>query len=89
MHKTTNVLESMAKSVHPRAKASIREITGAESKKEARKAIEVCTSEFGAKWPGSRQAGLAMIYKLMEAAEGRWRKHGTFHCHLRARTADV
>ncbi len=26
------------------------------------------------KGPGSRQAGLAMIYKLMEAAEGRWRK---------------
>jgi hypothetical protein len=30
----------MAKSVHPRAKASIREITGTESKKEARRAIE-------------------------------------------------
>lgn len=26
------------------------------------------------KGPGSREAGLAMIYKLMEAAEGRWRK---------------
>ncbi len=26
------------------------------------------------KGPGSRQAGLAMIFKLMEAAEGRWRK---------------
>ena len=26
------------------------------------------------KGPGSRAAGLAMIYKLMEAAEGRWRK---------------
>jgi putative transposase len=26
------------------------------------------------KRPGSRQAGLAMIFKLMEAAEGRWRK---------------
>ncbi len=26
------------------------------------------------KGPGSRQAGLAMIYKLIEAAEGRWRK---------------
>jgi hypothetical protein len=40
VHKTTNVLESMAKSVHPRAKASIREITGTESKKEVRRAIE-------------------------------------------------
>ena len=26
------------------------------------------------KGPGSRQAGLGMIFKLMEAAEGRWRK---------------
>ena len=26
------------------------------------------------KGPGSRQAGLAMIFKLVEAAEGRWRK---------------
>jgi hypothetical protein len=26
------------------------------------------------KGPGSRAAGLAMIFKLMEAAEGRWRK---------------
>jgi putative transposase len=26
------------------------------------------------KGPGSREAGLAMIHKLLEAAEGRWRK---------------
>ncbi len=26
------------------------------------------------KGPGSREAGVAMIYKLLEAAEGRWRK---------------
>lgn len=26
------------------------------------------------KGPGSRKAGLAMIFKLMEAAQGRWRK---------------
>jgi hypothetical protein len=26
------------------------------------------------KGPGSREAGLAMIFKLMEVAEGRWRK---------------
>ena len=26
------------------------------------------------KGPGSREAGLAMTFKLMEAAEGRWRK---------------
>jgi transposase-like protein len=124
VHKTSNVLDSMPKSVHPRAKAALREITEAENKKEAEKAIEEFAGEFSAKWPkavakivddkealltfydypaehwrhlrttnpiesvfapirartditkgpGSRQAGLAMIYKLMEAAEGRWRK---------------
>ena len=31
------------------------------------------------KGPGSRQAGLAMIYKLMEAAEGRWRRLNGHH----------
>ncbi|MGF1471641.1 MAG: IS256 family transposase [Rubrobacteraceae bacterium] len=124
VHKTGNVLASMPKSIHSRAKAAIKEITEAENKKEAGKAIEEFADEFGAKWPkalakitddreallafydypaehwrhlrttnpiesvfapvrartditkgpGSRQAGLAMIFKLMEAAEGRWRK---------------
>jgi transposase-like protein len=124
VHKTSNVLDSMPKSVHSRAKAAIREITEAENKKEAEKAIEAFAGEFSAKWPravskivderetlltfydypaehwrhlrttnpiesvfapvrartditkgpGSRRAGLAMIFKLMEAAEGRWRK---------------
>ena len=31
------------------------------------------------KGPGSRQAGLAMIFKLMEAAEGRWRRLNGHH----------
>jgi transposase-like protein len=124
VHKTMNVLDSMPKSVHSRAKVAIKEITEAEDKKEAGKAIKEFADEFGAKWPkavskivddkeallafydypaqhwrhlrtsnpiesvfspvrartditkgpGSRQAGLAMIFKLMEAAEGRWRK---------------
>jgi putative transposase len=124
VHKSRNVLDSMPKSVHSRAKAAIKEITCAENKKGAIKAIEAFAEEFGAKWPkaiekitedeealltfydypaehwrhlrttnpvesvfapvkarteitkgpGSRQAGLAMIYKLIEAAEGRWRK---------------
>jgi len=26
------------------------------------------------KGPGSREAGVAMIYKLLEAAEGKWRR---------------
>ncbi len=121
VHKTRNVLDSMPKSVHRRAKAAIGEITCAENKEEARKAVEAFVGEFGVKWPkavkkitsereallafydypaehwvhlrtsnpiesvfapvrartevtkgpGSRQAGLAMIFKLMEAAEGR------------------
>lgn len=124
VHKTKNVLDSMPRSVHSRAKRAIKEITEAENKKEAESAIEEFAGEFGAKWPkavakitsekdallafydypaehwrhlrttnpiesvfapvrartditkgpGSRQAGLAMIFKLMEAAEGRWRK---------------
>jgi transposase-like protein len=129
VHKTSNVLDSMPKSVHSRAKAAIREITGAENKKEAIKATEEFAAEFGAKWPkavakivdekealltfydypaehwrhlrtsnpiesvfspvrartdvtkgpGSRQAGLAMIFKLMEAAQGRWRRLNGHH----------
>src|SRR5215208_2839820 len=31
------------------------------------------------KGPGSREAGLAMIYKLLESAEGRWRKLNGHH----------
>jgi putative transposase len=124
VHKTSNVLDYMPKSVHGRAKAAIKEITEAEDKKHAEGAIEEFASEFGAKWPkavskivedkdalltfydypalhwrhlrttnpiesvfapvrartditkgpGSREAGLSMIYKLIEVAEGRWRK---------------
>lgn len=127
VHKTGNVLDSMPKSpksIHSRAKAAIKEITEAEDKKHAEKAIETFAGEFGVKWPkavakivdekealltfydypaehwrhprttnpiesvfapvrartditkgpGSRQAGLVMIFKLVEAAEGRWRK---------------
>jgi transposase-like protein len=119
----------MPKSVHYRAKAAIKEITSAENRREAEKAIEEFAGEFGVKWPkavekitsekevlltfydypaehwvhlrtsnpiesvfstvrartnvtkgpGSRQAGLAMIFKLMEAAEGRWRRLNGHH----------
>ncbi len=124
VHKTSNVLDSLPKSVHKRAKKAIHESTCAENKKEAAHAIEAFTSEFGTKWPkavakitqekellltfyefpaehwvhlrttnpiestfapvrartdvtkgpGSRAAGVAMIFKLPEAAEGRWRR---------------
>ncbi len=124
VHKTVNILDSIPKSVHSRAKRAIKEITEAEDKSHAKEAIGAFADEFGAKWPkaaakieddkealltfydypaehwrhlrttnpiesvfapvrartdvtkgpGSRQAGMAMIYKLMEAAQGRWRK---------------
>ena len=124
VHKTANVLDALPKSVHGRAKKAIHEITEAENKAEAKKAIREFAEEFGVKWPkanekivcdeeallayydfpaehwrhlrttnpiespfatvrartditkgpGSRAAGVAMIFKLMEAAEGRWRK---------------
>jgi transposase-like protein len=124
VHKTLNSLDCLPKSVHGRAKAALKEITHAENRKEATKAVEAFAAEFGAKWPkavsrivddkealltyydypaehwrhlrttnpiesvfapvrartditkgpGSREAGLALIFKLMEAAQGRWRK---------------
>jgi putative transposase len=129
VHKTMNVLDSLPKSVHRRAKSAIHEITQAENKTEAARAIEAFAGEFGAKWPkavskiveekeqllafyefpaehwrhlrttnpiestfaavrartdltkgpGSREAGVAMIYKLLEAAEGRWRRLNGSH----------
>jgi putative transposase len=129
VHKTKNVLNCMPKSVHGRAKKAIHEITEAENKAEAKKAIKGFAGEFGVKWPkaaakitedeeallafydypkehwvhlrttnpiestfapvrariditkgpGSRKAGLAMIFKLMEAAEGRWRRLNGHH----------
>jgi transposase-like protein len=124
VHKTANVLDALPKSVHGRAKKAIKEITEAENKTEAKKAIKEFAEEFGTKWPkavkkitddeeallayydypaehwrhlrttnpiespfatvrartditkgpGNRDAGVAMIFKLLEAAEGRWRR---------------
>jgi transposase-like protein len=44
-------LDSLPKSVQRRAKEAIKEISCAENKREASKAIEAFASEFGAKWP--------------------------------------
>src|SRR5919112_1203543 len=124
VHKTANALDALPKRVHGRAKKAIKEITEAENKAEAKKAIEEFEGEFATKWPkavekitddeeallafydypaehwrhlrttnpiespfatvrartnltkgpGSREAGVAMIFKLLEAAEGRWRR---------------
>ncbi len=124
VHKSANVLDALPKSVHGRAIKAIKEITEAENKAHAKKAIKEFEGEFGTKWPkavkkitddeeallafydypaehwrhlrttnpiesafatvrartgitkgpGSREAGVAMIFKLLEAAEGRWRR---------------
>ena len=124
VHKTANVLDALPKSVHEQAKKAIKEITEAENKAEAKKAVKALVKEFGVKWPkavekvtndeeallsyydypaehwrhlrttnpiespfatvrartditkgpGSRGAGVAMIFKLLEAQEGRWRR---------------
>lgn len=136
VHKTANVLDSLPKSVHRRAKAAIKEITCAESKAHAQRAVEAFAAEFSTKWPkaagkitddreallrfydypaehwrhlkttnpiestfapvrartdltkgpGSREAGLAMIFKLLEAAEGRWRRLNGSHLVALVRT---
>ncbi len=51
MHKTANVLDALPKSVHGRAKKAIKEITEAENKTEAKKAVKEFGEEFGTKWP--------------------------------------
>lgn len=51
VHKTANVLDALPKSVHKRAKKAVREITEAENKAEAKKAIKELVKEFGVKWP--------------------------------------
>ena len=126
VHKTANVLDALPKSVHGRAKKAIKEITEAENKAEAKKAVKELEGEFGAKWPkaaekvtndeeallsyydypaehwrhlrttnpvespfatvkartsitkGSREARVAMIYKLLETQEGRWRRLNSY-----------
>jgi putative transposase len=52
VHKTSNILDAMPKSVHKkRAKKAICEITEAEDRAHAERAIEAFASEFSAKWP--------------------------------------
>jgi transposase-like protein len=51
VHKSANVLNALPASVHRRARAAIAEITGAENRDEAEKAVDRFAAEFGAKWP--------------------------------------
>ena len=124
MHKSANVLNALPGSVQSRARRGIAEITQAENRAEAEKAVDRFADEFGAKWPkatakilddkeellafydfpaehwihlrtsnpiestfapvrarsnltkgpGSRGAALAMVFKLIQEAERRWRR---------------
>ena len=123
VHKAANVLDALPASVQAQARRALREISGAEDRSHAGRALDTFARDF-AKWPkavakltgdreallafydypvqhwihlrtsnpiestfaavrartdvtkgpGSRQAGLAMCFKLIEAAEGRWRR---------------
>lgn len=122
-HKIGNILSALPKSAHPGAKRALAEITGAENRQEAEKAVRTFAADYAAKWPkavakitdeldvllefynypaehwihlrttnpiesafatvrlrqrvtkgpGSRAAGIAMAFKLLEAAQARWR----------------
>lgn len=51
VHKTSNVLDALPKSVQRSAKRAIHEITEAENKVQAERAIDGFVEEFGVKWP--------------------------------------
>lgn len=124
VHKTANVLNSLPKSVQPKAKGDIHEIWQAETRKEADKAFDHFLEKYEAKYPkaceclkkdrdvlltfydfpaehwlhlrttnpiestfatirlrhrrtkgsGSRRTSLAMMFKLAQSAEKRWRR---------------
>jgi putative transposase len=129
VHKTMNVLNCLPAAVQPGAKKAIFQITNAENKAAAEKAIRAFVDDYGAKWPkaaakivddseellafydfpaehwahlrtsnpiestfspvkartnvtrgaGSRKAALGMAFKLIEAAQGRWRRINAPH----------
>ena len=129
VHKTMNVLNCLPAAVQPGAKKAIFQITNAENKAAAEKAIRAFVADYGAKWPkaaakivddqdellafydfpaehwahlrtsnpiestfspvkartkvtrgaGSRKAALGMAFKLIEAAQGRWRRINAPH----------
>jgi len=128
-HKTANLLDCLPKAVQPGAKKAIFQITNAEDKAAAAKAVEEFVDTYGLKWPkaaakivddraellafydfpaehwghlrtsnpiestfspvrartnvtrgaGSRTAALGMAFKLIQAAEGNWRKVNAPH----------
>ena len=129
VHKTANVLDCLPDAVQPAARTAIFQITNAENKAAATKAIGAYVADYGAKWPkaaakivgdqgqllafydhpaehwghlrtsnpiestfspvrartnvtrgaGSTTAALCMAFKLIEAAQGRWRRVNGHH----------
>jgi transposase-like protein len=51
VHKAANVLDALPASVQPQAKRALAEITNAENKAEAERAVDRFVAEFGARWP--------------------------------------
>jgi hypothetical protein len=94
-HKAANVLNALPRSAQPAARKALAEIRDAEDPDHALAAITVFEADHGAKWPkafatvrlrtkvtkgpGSRAVGLAMAYKLIEAAQDRWRSVNAPH----------
>ena len=83
-HKQSNVLAALPKSAQPGALAAMREIYNAEDIDKAQMHLRTTNpieSTFATvrlrtkvtKGPGSRAAGIAMAYKLIDAAQARWR----------------
>lgn len=53
VHKTANVLASLAKSVQPKVKSELREIWLAEDRDSANKALDALLAKYGAKYPAA------------------------------------
>jgi transposase-like protein len=68
-HRMANVLDSMPKSAQPGAKKAIQDIYNAEDRDHAEVAVKTKVTR-GA---GFRTATLAMVFKLVESAQQRWR----------------
>lgn len=80
VHKTANVLDSLPKSAQPGAKKAIQDIYSAEDWIHLRTTNPI-ESTFATvrlrtkvtRGAGSRTAALAMVFKLVESAQQRWR----------------
>ncbi len=88
-HKIANVLNALPKSAQPGAKAAIAEIWNAEDREHAAAAAHAFATvrlrQRVTKGPGSRAAGAAMAFKLIESAQARWRTVNAPHLVARVR----